>query len=56
MKCSYPNLCIYYYEVESTSKPKTPICLKYDFDINYHNLDKIENCQDHKTYEQLRDN
>lgn len=56
MKCTNPELCIHYYEIinpyNSAKNPKA-ICIKHDFDINYNNLDKIENCECHKTYYRL---
>jgi len=52
VKCTHPNLCVYCME---TDRPKKLICLKHDIDINYHNLTKITNCQDHKIYKQLKE-
>ena len=54
MKCTNP-LCIHYQEFDISPTKIKPFCLKHEFDINYHNLTKIENCQDHKTYEQVRE-
>ncbi len=54
MKCQIP-LCIHFYEFDISPTKAKVVCLKHEFDINYHNLTKIENCQDHKTYQQLRE-
>ena len=50
LKCSYPKLCLWYFEVENANKSKKPICLFHDIDINYHNKTKIETCEHHITY------
>jgi len=54
MKCTNP-LCIHYYEFDISPTKVSVVCLKHEFEINYQNLTKIENCQDHKTYEQVRE-
>lgn len=55
MRCSFPNLCVFYQETESNNS-KRPICLLQDFEINYKNLSKIENCHNHKTFKELNRN
>lgn len=58
MKCTHPNLCIQYMEITNPNIPAKiakGVCTKHDFDVNFHNQDKIDNCQDHKTYEQRRE-
>lgn len=50
-QCEHPKLCIWCFE---TDNPKKLICLLNNFDINYHNINKIKNCQLHKTYQQLK--
>lgn len=57
MKCINP-LCINYFEIQNPYIPQKtiiPTCLKHEFEINYQNITKIENCQDHKTYQQLKE-
>jgi len=51
MQCLKPKLCIF---CQETDNPKKLICIKYDFDINYTNLSKIENCQDKLTLQENR--
>ena len=51
MQCFQPKLCIFCQEVDA---PKRLICIKYDFDINYTNLSKIENCKDKLTFQENR--
>jgi hypothetical protein len=53
IRCSHPTLCIWYGESETSNTPKRSVCLLKDMPINYTNIDKIENCQDHKTSKQL---
>jgi hypothetical protein len=55
-KCSYPDLCLWYYETDSSGvKTRKPICLFHDIDINYHNKTKIETCEHHTTHKQLKE-
>jgi len=51
MQCTNPKLCIFCQEVDT---PKKLICIKFDFDINYTNLSKIENCKDKLTLQENR--
>lgn len=51
MKCTSP-LCLFYDEIEVSLKLRKSICLFHDIDINYHNIDKINNCNNHLTKEQ----
>jgi hypothetical protein len=55
LKCSYPKLCLWYFEIENANKSKKPICLFHDIDINYHNKTKIETCEHHITYKKLQE-
>jgi hypothetical protein len=52
MRCSWPNVCIWYHE----SDAKKPYCTLHEFYINYTNTEKIETCQNHKTLEEIMDN
>lgn len=49
MRCSFPTICIFYYELGSN---KSPVCTLNDFEINYTNIKKIEECTSHKTYQE----
>jgi len=55
MRCSFPEICKWYLESESSNTAKRPICLLHDIIINYTNITKIENCQDHQTLKQNKD-
>ena len=55
MKCTDPKLCIHYFEFDISPTKKKSVCIKHEFDINFHNINQIEKCQDHKTYEQARE-
>ncbi|MCE5220026.1 MAG: hypothetical protein LLF98_01860 [Clostridium sp.] len=55
MKCTLP-VCIYYHEsIDNPNNPKT-YCDLHGFEINYTNIDKIENCENHKTFQKLKEN
>lgn len=55
MKCTDPKLCIHYFEFDISPTKIKSVCTKHEFDINFHNINQIEKCQDHKTYEQVRE-
>ena len=55
MQCTNPT-CIHYYETDKNNNIKRPVCLLFDIDINYKNIDRIENCLNHKTYKKLKEN
>lgn len=55
MKCTDPELCIHYFEFDISPTKIKSVCIKHEFDINFHNINQIEKCQDHKTYEQVRE-
>ena len=50
MRCSYPNLCVWYME---PGNHKLPVCTLNDMEIKYTNIEKIENCKNHKTAKQV---
>ena len=35
--------------------PKRPYCTLHDFEINYKNLSKIQNCESHQTFKQNKE-
>jgi hypothetical protein len=51
----HPEVCIFYQEVDISNNLKKPVCVLHDIQINHKNLSIIENCQDHKTFKQLKD-
>jgi len=53
MRCTHPTICIWYMEPE---RPKQPYCTLKDMEIKYTNIEKIENCKDHKTAKQVLEN
>ena len=54
-QCQHPKPCIWYQESEKSDTPKKPYCLLHDIEINFYNITKIQNCEDHKTYQKLKD-
>jgi hypothetical protein len=59
IKCTFPKTCIWYYESDfKSNNPNSPktTCTLHGWEINYSNIDKIEGCEDHQTFKQLKDN
>jgi hypothetical protein len=54
-KCTFPETCLHYYEIDNHDQIPRPVCLFYDIKINHTNTEIIENCQKHKTRQQLRE-
>lgn len=54
MKCTLP-VCIHYCELEKPNNLKKSTCTLKGIEITYKNIEEIQNCQDHQTFQQNKD-